>query len=207
MKYHTPFHPDKIYHIFNHAVGDENLFREPTNYQHFLNLIGKYIYPISHILCYNLLPNHFHILLKIRTLEELNSRHLKLYGEEKNRGYDNWPKFISQQLSNCFNAYAKAYNKRYERKGALFIDYVKRTEVTDMQYLKNLIHYIHYNAAHHGLCEKTDDWFWSSYMAMTSAKESRVDKEMVFKSFEGKEVFVRFHNGVPDISGDDLEFM
>jgi hypothetical protein len=32
MKYHEKFHPDNFYHIFNHAVGNENLFLSHDNY-------------------------------------------------------------------------------------------------------------------------------------------------------------------------------
>lgn len=32
MKYLDKFHPDNFYHIFNHAVGKENLLKNHDNY-------------------------------------------------------------------------------------------------------------------------------------------------------------------------------
>ena len=32
MKYFDKFHPGNFYHIYNHAVGDENLFRKHNNF-------------------------------------------------------------------------------------------------------------------------------------------------------------------------------
>lgn len=38
---YEPLEPGKYYHIYNHAVGNLNLFREPTNYEYFSDLYNK----------------------------------------------------------------------------------------------------------------------------------------------------------------------
>jgi putative transposase len=43
MKYFDKFHPDKYYHIFNHAVGKENLFHSHDNYLFFLARYSKFL--------------------------------------------------------------------------------------------------------------------------------------------------------------------
>jgi len=66
--------PDFTYHIFNHANGFENVFREPENYRFFLEKYLKYIYPIAETYAYCLMPNHFHLVVRIRqraVIEEL----------------------------------------------------------------------------------------------------------------------------------------
>ena len=206
MKYHIPFKPNHTYHIFNHAVGNEFLFKEKSNYLHFLNLIKKYIFPVSNIIAYNLLPNHFHLVIQIRNETELYNRYINLKDTKAEKNTIIWSKFISQQFSNCFNAYAKAYNKRYNRKGALFIDYLKRKEVDDSVYLLNLIKYVHYNAVHHEICHNIDDWFWSSYKTILIPKTSKVNKDFVINLFEGKDNYINNHRQKSYYYNDELEF-
>lgn len=61
--------PDTTYHIFNHANGFENVFREPENYRYFLEKYRLYISPIAETYAYCLMPNHFHLVVRIRKRE------------------------------------------------------------------------------------------------------------------------------------------
>lgn len=61
-----PLKHGQIYHIYNRGNNRENLFREKRNYLHFLRLYTKYIVPVAVTYAYCLLPNHFHLLVKIR---------------------------------------------------------------------------------------------------------------------------------------------
>jgi REP element-mobilizing transposase RayT len=206
MKYHCPLLPDHIYHVFNHAVGSENLFREADNYSYFLELAIKYIVPIADFYAYNLLPNHFHFLIKVKSEQEL-ADYYKFQKDKVAEPNMDWSKYVMQQFSNFCNAYSKAYNKRFERRGALFLDYIKRSPVDSVDYLRHCIHYIHYNAILHGLCLSLDEWYWTSYHTHLKIQPSRLKREVVLENFEGKQQFIKFHNGKPIISGDDLEFI
>lgn len=62
---------EKYYHIYNHANGDENLFREQKNYEYFLKKYKQHISPIAETIAWCLMPNHFHLLVKIKTEEEI----------------------------------------------------------------------------------------------------------------------------------------
>lgn len=53
------FHPDRYYHVFNHAAGKEQLFLTADNYRYFLHLFSKHIGPVGDIFCYCLLPIMF----------------------------------------------------------------------------------------------------------------------------------------------------
>ena len=68
-----PLLPDYFYHIYNHANGDDNLFREQENYRFFLQQYAKYINPIADTYAYCLMPNHFHLLVKIKEEQDLLS--------------------------------------------------------------------------------------------------------------------------------------
>lgn len=46
-QYFEPLQYGKYYHIYNQAVGKENLFRDINNYEHLLELYDKYIEPVA----------------------------------------------------------------------------------------------------------------------------------------------------------------
>ena len=62
---------DTYYHIYNHANGDDNLFREEKNYSFFLEKYHQHIDPIAETIAWCLMPNHFHLLVKIKTEQEV----------------------------------------------------------------------------------------------------------------------------------------
>ncbi|MDO8930202.1 MAG: hypothetical protein Q7W54_14600, partial [Bacteroidota bacterium] len=74
LKKMEPLQPDSSYHIFNHANGFENIFRHEANYYFFMEKYRKYISPIAETYAYCLMPNHFHLVVRIRkrsVIEEL----------------------------------------------------------------------------------------------------------------------------------------
>lgn len=63
--------PDCFYHIYNHANGGDDLFREEENYYFFIRKWNKYIHPIADSVAFCLMPNHFHWLIKVKSMELL----------------------------------------------------------------------------------------------------------------------------------------
>lgn len=98
-----------------------------------------------------------------------------------------------QPLSNLLNGYAKAYNIRYVRRGALWIDYTKRFKVDSDQYITNVINYIHQNPIRHGFTQDIEDWQHSSYHYHLAKKPTFLDNECVMEWFGGRENFINFH--------------
>ncbi|MNR36739.1 hypothetical protein D3C85_1546990 [compost metagenome] len=99
-----------------------------------------------------------------------------------------------QRLSNFLNSYAKAFNKQHDRKGALFIDFTKRKEITNEAYFTRVINYIHQNPIHHGFCKEAKDWAYSSFNSIISMnKSSKLERNAIFDWFGGIEEFVTFH--------------
>ena len=134
------------------------------------------------VFAYALLPNHFHFLVEIKpheTLYELyknKNKHLKP-AQAPVKENDNWqPEFVMQQFSNLLNSYTKSFNKKYNRKGALFMDYLRRVQInTDEQFFATVF-YTHKNPVHHGLCKKMEDWNWSSYNSILANLPTKADK-------------------------------
>lgn len=66
-----PLPPQGIYHIYTHANGSDNLFREDENYRYFLRKYSEYIHPIAETFAYCLMPNHVHFMIRVRVEEEV----------------------------------------------------------------------------------------------------------------------------------------
>lgn len=157
---------DTYYHIYNHANGNENLFREKKNYHFFLKKYHQHIDPIADTIAWCLMPNHFHLLVKIKSEEVKNSTFPKFETLEKLillEKPEDKSNFISKQFSNFFSSYTQSFNKIYKRRGSLFLKNFKRKEVNSEDYLRNLVLYIHLNPVNHGFTKTAEQWEWSSY--------------------------------------------
>jgi len=184
MKGLIDFEPETYYHIVNHAVGSENLFRTEENYQYFLGKYANYLPPVCSTIAYCLMPNHVHFLIKTHS-EKILEKHPKYKL--------NFHKLIMQQLSNLLNAYAKAYNKKYERKGALWIDYTKRFKIDSESYLTSAINYIHQNPVKHKFVDAPEGWHYSSFNSILSNKPTLLAREQIIDWFGSKESYLDFH--------------
>jgi len=192
-----PLLPETIYHIYTHANGSENLFRSDANYNYFLKKYAEYIFPIAETFAYCLMPNHLHLAVQIRKEEEvLESLRLKkptLQGFETLGGFS---KAVSLQFSHLFNGYTQAYNKKYDRRGSLFIPNFKRKEVTNTTYLTQLMAYIHLNPVHHGFVKDIIEWPYSSFHAYLFDKPSRLNRTYFNEWFGNKEALLKFHKEI-----------
>jgi putative transposase len=183
------FNPNSYYHIYNHANGFDDLFKETENYRYFLQQWDKYISPLAETYAYCLMPNHIHFLIKIKDEEEV----LNLGGFENLQGLERTSKIVSKKFSNLFNSYTKAFNKRYQRMGSLFMPNFKRKEIDNEKYLLNLIYYIHRNPVHHQFCKDFRDWKHSSYHALISDSPTFLNKYFITTYFEDIENFKVSH--------------
>ncbi|MFN4146174.1 MAG: transposase [Runella sp.] len=193
MKGVVNFEPNCFYHVVNHAVGSENLFRNHDNYLYFLSRYDVHFSPVVETYAYCLMPNHFHLLVRIKSLEALEH-------EPKYKG--DIHKFVMQRFSNLLNGYAKAYNIRFERKGALFIDYTKRFLVDSEDYFTAAVAYIHQNPVKHGFVKDMADWRYSSYLSHLSPKDTKLKRNEVLAWFGGKEAYEQFHKNQLPLNPD-----
>lgn len=175
-----------LYHIYNHANGIEDLFKEEANYYFFIEKIKKYLFPVCKVYAYCLMPNHFHLF--VETKDETN---IELLPNARN--YSSQGLYISKQFSNCFSSYTQAFNKRYKRRGSLFVKNFKRKPIQTESYLKNLIVYIHANPIEAGFCSQFDGWKFSSYLDIIANDKLLVKAEDVIEFYDSKKEFLQFH--------------
>jgi REP element-mobilizing transposase RayT len=144
--------------------------------------------------CYSLLPNHFHLLVKIKEEKSI----VKYFEEVKKVHYNdlkhNLPDFVMERFSNFLNSYTKAFNKSCQREGALFMDYLKRSKVNKETDFTSYIWYIHKNAVHHQLVSSVGDWKFDSYLPLLSNAPTSLLRDEIISWFGGKEEFIKFHS-------------
>ncbi len=181
--------PGMYYHVYNHANGDEDIFREPENYRWFLKQYNTYITPVAETYAYCLLPNHFHFLVRIKNADTL----LKTFPKFETLEKLETSLLPSKQFSSLFSSYTQGFNKRYNRKGSLFLKNFKRKPIMSDDYFSVLVAYIHLNPVHHKFASNLDDWHWSSYKTVLSEGTTELERVIVLNWFGNAERFVLFH--------------
>ncbi len=191
-KYKAILSPGEYFHVCNRAVGSEKLFTCDEDYDYFIHLFIKYITPLADVFAYSLLPNHFHFFLRFLERRAIWNRMEEL--EYAHNQPEAMPRFLLQQFSNFFNAYVKVFNYKQDRKGKLFMEPFCRKTVDTPVYFTKMIHYVHVNVLHHGLCSSLDNWAYSSYPAIIKGNVPWIKSAEVIDWFGSAEEFIRFHS-------------
>ena len=135
------FKPGAIFHIYNHAIDDYELFYDDEDYGYFTNLFQDNIKKIpASIYAYCLMPNHYHFLMRQDSDIE-----------------------IFRLFNYSFISYAHYFNYKYDRKGPIFQSPLQHKKVDNNHYLLHLCKYIHLNPVRSGLVKDPHDWAYSDY--------------------------------------------
>ena len=200
--------PNCSYHIFNHANGFENIFIEDENYRFFLDKYQQYILPIAETYAYCLLPNHFHLVVRIRrkeVIEEVyrnfkstNFSKVPNFGKVENSGKveitDNIiEQFISKQFANLFSCYTQSFNKVNKRRGSLFLKNFRREPIENKAYFLNAVIYTHRNPVHHAFCDRYTDWSYTSFCEIKERNSQMIEVEKLLRMFGGRDSFIDLH--------------
>ncbi len=197
-----PLQRGQTYHIYSRGNNQENLFHERKNYDYFLSLYVKHIVPMALTYAYCLMKNHFHLLVHIKSDEELLkdlTGFENLSGLEVEKSLNRSP---SRSFANLFTAYSKGFNKEYGRTGALFERPFGRKPVHDERYFYQLLIYIHQNPQKHNFVDDFRTWPYSSYSGITSTKPSRLERDAVLELFGGADAYKQQHVELIDLDED-----
>jgi putative transposase len=199
-KYLVDFNELGIYHVFNRTNNKEKLFLNDENHYFFLRKYEDYLSPFLETYAWCLLPNHFHFLVRIKSVEIIKST---LNSFDSNKLSITEKKFLENSLTlseliessfkRFFQSYALAFNKVHKRKGNLFYKPFKRLEILQESHFIQAVIYIHANAVRHNIIKDFTTWKWSSYHATISDSFTNLLREEVFTWFGGKEQFIKTH--------------
>lgn len=189
----NPILEDRFYHIYNRGVNGEVIFKTKRNYDFFLKKIEENLVPVSDIYAYCLMSNHFHLLVKIKSFQEMESLVKVSNLDKAEKGLHSPQNIFSKQFSRVFNSYSQAFNKENGRHGSLIESPFKRKEISDTKGLQNLIVYIHRNLQSHGLLTSFEDYELSSYSKVVNEQHSFLKTSDVIEFFDNKENFIISH--------------
>ena len=194
--------PNCSYHIFNHANGFENIFTVDDNYRFYLDKYQQYILPIAETYAYCLLPNHFHLVVRIRrreVLEEVfrnfkSTNFSKVPNLEKVEVTDNMIEYyISKQFANLFSCYTQSFNKVNKRRGSLFLKNFRREPIENKAYFLNAVIYTHRNPVHHAFCDRYTDWSYTSFCEIKERNSHMIEVDKLLRMFGGRDSFIDLH--------------
>lgn len=189
----SPLQYGCYYHVYNRGINRENIFIEEDNYRYFLKLLAKHVLPLADVYSYCLLRNHFHLLIRIKSENEIQAE--RVIHQDLSKVPN-----PSQSFSNLFNAYAKAFNKRNNRTGSLFQRPFGRVEITKNNHLIHLVIYIHQNPEKHGLVRVYLDWEHSSYRVLVlKTGDTQLKRREVLSWFGGIRGFELAHDQDDDV--------
>jgi len=169
-----------LYHIYNQGNNRQKIFFSRENYLFFLKKIKLYIIPHADILAWCLMPNHFHLMVFIHSLEISVSDQP---GTTINSGN---VRNMNDSIGLILRTYTRAFNKQKKRSGSLFKTHTQaeaisgikgitpsyyitsREEELDKQipeeeYPQICFNYIHDNLVMAKLVQQPENWEFSSY--------------------------------------------
>lgn len=184
--------PGEVYHIYNQGNNQQRIFFNDRNYSFFLQKIHKQLTPVCELLCWCLMPNHFHLLV----MATANG-----CAERPSFGGKPMQEF-SYQLGMLLSSYSQAINKQNGTSGSLFQQKTKAKCVsgeacingqaalsvpTRGSYLITCMHYIHQNPLKAKLVEKLEDWPYSSFRQLSGADHVLICNEKLLWTLSGYE--------------------
>ncbi len=197
-----PFVEGEYYHVFNRSLDRKPIFvykkrnqraiesfvfyqhAKPTvklsNFiywqeerkQNFLQKIKKENNYLVKIICYCLMPNHYHLLLRQKAKEGIS-------------------RFVSQ-FQNSFTRY---FNTKIKRKGHLFESQFKAVRIETEEQLIHLSRYIHLNPYSSYVVKEIEDlvsYPYSSFREYLNKEKGFCDKNIITAHFKDGEAYKKF---------------
>ena len=164
-----------IYHIVFRGVNQQSIFEEKEDYEKLKRtiLIVKEEMKFK-VYAYCFMSNHVHLVIH----------------EKQERD-------ISLIMKRILTKYARWYNIKYGRSGALIANRYKSVPVEIDEYFLQLIRYVHQNPIVANMAEELEQYPYSSYCEYLSRAEL-ADVEFVFDMIEKRE-FIEFHSQYDEI--------
>lgn len=130
-----------FFHIITQGINREFIYKKAEYIEEYIRLIKKYKdeYGIS-VLAFCIMSNHAHMLLYVKTTEEMAKFMHKVNG-----------------------IYAQYYNRNENRVGIVFRNRYVSEAIYNEDYLIKCIKYIHMNPVKAGIVKRCDEYIYSSY--------------------------------------------
>lgn len=201
-KYHTDFEEHGIYHIYNRTNNKESLFLNDGHRQYILKRYEEVISPFVETFAWVLLDNHFHFLIKVKSIDNI-SAYLKTLLNNGETLTLSEKKLLTREIEisellvftfkRFFQSYAQAFNKDVNRKGNLFSKRFKRVQVDLEKHLMQTVIYIHANSVKHNLTRDFTKYKWSSWHSFFGEQAGLILRDFAIDLFGGLDGFIETH--------------
>ncbi len=175
------FEPNKYFHIYQKAENGYNLFPSEEAQEIFFNALHKIINPYAKLMGYCLLPDHYHLLIKVK--DEIYQR----------RGFPG----ISQLLTLSLRKFIRNYNLWLDRefgiKKKLLRSLPQIVQIQGEEKFKEILAGIHLNPLYHKLTTNPLNYIWSSYQSIINKSSQNLNFEDVIKHYGNAIEFKEFH--------------
>lgn len=153
--------PETFYHVYTRGLNRAKIFRDDSDYEHFLKLFARYLSLEESKNSVGLsFPNFYNKLELVSFCLMSNHIHLLIYQEH--------PHAMTEFMRSLLTSYSMYYNKKYKRTGPLFESKYKAAMITEDDYLVHITRYIHlnprawrdyaYSSLPYYLHQVSDDW-------------------------------------------------
>jgi putative transposase len=194
-----PLVTNQVYHIMSRGVAKQPIFQTVYDYEHLLFTLRYYQFcdtptrlsfylslpsdqrsaylasleksqRIVNVICYALMPNHFHLLVS----------------QEQENG-------ISLFMRKSMNSYCRFYNTKHKRKGPLFQGVFKAVRIESDEQLLHVSRYIHLNPLVSCLSDKNNflKYPWTS-LSMFVDQKGWVSPDLVLGQFKTRQSYLKF---------------
>ena len=191
---------NRLYHIYNQGNNKQKIFFSRENYHFFLKKIRLYILPHADILAWCLMPNHFHLMVYVKTIESPENNQpnpVKPLAKIPN---------LNDSIGLLLRTYTRAINKQENRTGSLFKPHTHAEYISDQkgmtstsynnilrveiaqniseeEYPQICFNYIHFNPVKAKLVRLPEDWEFSSirdYLALRNWNIINTERALSF---------------------------
>jgi REP-associated tyrosine transposase len=132
-----------IHHVYARGIDGRRIYRDDVDRHVYLRMLGRVVRRLRwRVLAYCLMSNHLHLLVETPEAN-LGSGMQWLHGR-----------------------YGQRYNERHGTAGHVFQGRYGAVRVTSDPQLVTVVDYIARNPVDAGLCERAEEWAWSSHAAI-----------------------------------------
>ncbi|MCU4166466.1 transposase [Carboxylicivirga caseinilyticus] len=194
------FEKGHLYHIYNQGNNRQDIFFKSENYLYFLQKIRTHLLPYCDVLAWCLMPNHFHLMVRVNCLEvEFTASPGATLSRTRT---DSLQKSIGILLA----SYTRAINKQEKRSGSLWRKETKAVCLTcpngiapsfyntnagalinieqpEEQYPQQCYSYILNNPVKAGLVSRAIDWEYSSARDVTGWRKGSLINQDVIEEY------------------------
>ena len=136
------------YHVINRGNGGATVFRKPADYLRFTEMLSQACERLPlRVVCWCLMPNHFHLVL--------------------------WPHEdgdLSRWMQWLLTCHVRRYHRHYNSSGHVWQGRFKAFPIQQDRHYLTVLRYVESNPLRAVLADRAEQWEWSSLSALTNRR-------------------------------------